>query len=187
MPRGCPSEVLSLRWEGIDWQHNRIVVESPKTEHHPGRDRRVIPLFPELRPILEEADELAPVGAVYVVGGGYRKAALSKDGWKNCNLRTQFQRILKRAGVPSWPKPFQNLRASRETELAREFPLHVVTEWLGNTPQIALKHYLRVTDEDFAEATQAAPEGGAKSGAQVAQNAAQQAHAPNRTDWQETT
>ena len=51
----CPSEVLSLRWEGIDWQRNRIVVESPRTAHHPGRDRRVIPLFTELRPILEEA------------------------------------------------------------------------------------------------------------------------------------
>ena len=124
----CPSEVLSLRWEGIDWQHNRIVVESPKTEHHPGRDRRVIPLFPELRPILEEAYELASVGAEYVVEGGYRDATLSQEGWKNCNLRTQFQRILKRAGVPSWPKPFQNLRASRETELARDFSIHVVTE-----------------------------------------------------------
>ena len=52
--------------------------------------------------------------------------------------------------------------ASRETELARAFPLHVVTEWLGNTPQVALKHYLRVTDEDFA---QACGEGAAKSAA----------------------
>ena len=43
-------------------------------------------------------------------------------------------------------------RASRQTELPGSFPLHVVTEWLGNTPQIALKHYLRVTDEDFAQA-----------------------------------
>ena len=32
---------------------------TPKTEHRPGHDRRVIPLFPELRPILEEAYELA--------------------------------------------------------------------------------------------------------------------------------
>ena len=147
----------------------------------------MIPLFPELRPILEEAYELALVGAEYVVEGGYRDAALSEDGWKNCNLRTQFQRILKRAGVASWLVPFQNLRASRETELARAFPLHVVTEWLGNTPQIGLKHSLRVTDEDFARATQTATQSGARSGAQVAQNAAQQAHVPDRTDWQETT
>jgi hypothetical protein len=40
------------------------------------------------------------------------------------------------------PRLFHNLRASRETELAQEYPLHVVTGWLGNTPKVALKHYL---------------------------------------------
>ena len=44
------------------------------------------------------------------------------------------------------------MRASRQTELARAFPLHVVTKWLGNTPQIALKHDLQVTNQDFARA-----------------------------------
>ncbi|MEE3371972.1 MAG: hypothetical protein VX346_21750, partial [Planctomycetota bacterium] len=43
-------------------------------------------------------------------------------------------------------------RASRETELAHDYPLHVVTNWLGNTPRIALRHYLQVTDADFAQA-----------------------------------
>ena len=71
--------------------------------------------------------------------------------------------------------------------LARAFPLHVVTEWLGNTPQVALQHYLRVTDEDFERAARPATPDSAKSSAHVAQNAAQQAHAPNRTESQETT
>ena len=38
------------------------------------------------------------------------------------NLRTQFQRIIRRAGVESWPRLFQNMRASRETELTNEYP-----------------------------------------------------------------
>ena len=59
--------------------------------------------------------------------------------------------------------------ASRETELARACPLYVVTESLGNTPQIALKHYLRVTDEDFALACD---EGAAQSAAPDAVNEA---------------
>ena len=63
----------------------------------------------------------------------------------------------------------------------------MVTEWLGTTPQIALKHDLQVTDEDFVRATQPDNESGAKLGVQVAQIATQQAHAPHRTDWQETT
>ena len=46
------------------------------------------------------------------------------------------------------------MRASRETELAQDgFPIHTVTAWLGNTPRIALKHYLTVTDDDFDRAT----------------------------------
>jgi hypothetical protein len=28
------------------------------------------------------------------------------------------------------------MRASRQTELQREFPIHVVCRWLGNSPQI---------------------------------------------------
>ena len=63
----------------------------------------------------------------------------------------------------------------------------MVTEWLGNTPQIALKHYLRVTDEDFERAARPVAPDSAKSSADVAQNAAQQAHAPRRTEPQETT
>lgn len=46
----CPSEVHSLRWRDIDWDAGRIVVTSPKTEHHLGNGTRTIPLFPELRP-----------------------------------------------------------------------------------------------------------------------------------------
>lgn len=41
------------------------------------------------------------------------------------NLRTQLQRILKRAGLTAWPKLWQNLRATRATELADRYPAHV--------------------------------------------------------------
>ena len=34
---------------------------------------------------------------------------------------------IKRAGLTPWPKLFQNLRSTRETELAETFPLHVMT------------------------------------------------------------
>ena len=41
----CPSEVLSLTWDCIDWQNDRIRVLSPKTEHHAGKASRIIPIF----------------------------------------------------------------------------------------------------------------------------------------------
>ncbi len=76
---------------------------------------------------------------------------------------------MRRAGLKPWPRLFHAMRASRETELAQEYPIHVVTAWLGNTPRIALKHYLTVTDADFEQATK----GSAESSANVAQNRAQ--------------
>ena len=74
--------------------------------------------------------------------------------WDDVNWRTQLERIIHRAGLIAWPKLFQNLRSTRETELAETTPLHVVTAWLGNSQLIAAKHYLQVTDEHFQKATQ---------------------------------
>ena len=90
-------------WANIDWEKGRMTVRSKKTEHHEGKASREVPIFPELRPFLEEAWEQAQVGQEYVITR-YRG---------NVNLRTQLQRIIKRAGVAPWPKLWQNLRASR--------------------------------------------------------------------------
>ena len=169
----CPSEVLSLRWHGVNWEAGRVTVDSPKTEGH-GKASRVIPMFPEIEPVLQEAWDAAEPGAVYVVDAPhYRAASQGPNGWQNSNLRTQFLRLLKRAGVEPWPRIFQNLRLSRETELAAEHPIHVVTAWLGNTPQIAMRHYLKVTDSDFQKAAGRGQKSGAKSGALPGQNRVQ--------------
>ena len=144
----CPSEHLALKWSDVDWARNRMRVPSPKTEHHEGKAERIIPLFPELRPHLEAAFDEAAEGTEYVVT---RYRNIGKAG---TNLRTQFLRILNRAGLTPWPKLFHNLRASRETELAGEHPLHVVCQWIGNSQLIAAKHYLTVGENDFAKAAQ---------------------------------
>ena len=179
-----PSEVLSLRWQDVNWAGQRVRVRSPKTERHAGKASREVPLFPELASVLTDAFEAAPEGAVYVVGNdGYRKAADTPSGWRNCNMRTQFGRIIQRAGLEPWPRLFHNLRASRETELAREYPVHVVTAWLGNTPKIALKHYLMTTEADF----QKAAHNPAHFGDDSAHNQAQQAAAGLCRGSQETT
>ena len=44
------------------------------------------------------------------------------------------------------------MRASRQTELQREFPLHVVCIWFRNSPRFAQQCYLLVTENDFAKA-----------------------------------
>ena len=58
-------------------------------------------------------------------------------------------RRIRKAGLVPWPRLFQNLRARRETELAERFPLRVVTDWLGNTPNAAHDDHLRTTEDHF--------------------------------------
>ena len=139
----CPSEHFGLKWVEIDWDRSRFLVHAPKTEHHEDGGDRWVPIFPELRPYLEQAFELAEEGAEYVIAG-------HRD--TNKNLRTRFLRIIKRAGIKPWPKPFQNCRATRETELAATYPIHVVCAWIGNTERIASKHYLQITEDYFDQA-----------------------------------
>lgn len=159
-----PSEPLALAWSDINWERGRFRVVAPKTASLDGGERWV-PLFPELLPHLEEAFERAAPGTVHVV-------TRWRDGGQN--LRTGLLRILRRAGVKPWPRLFQNLRSSRETELAERFPLHVCADWLGNSPKTALAHYTQVTEDHFRQA----------ASGKAAQNPAQQPTAPSRTDKQ---
>lgn len=165
-----PSETLKLRWEHIDWQRGRMTVLSPKTEHHEGKESRVVPLFPELLPYLEEAWELSEPGAEFVVT--FRRDA------EGANLRTRMLKIIQRAGLKPWPRVFHNLRATRQTELENEFPTHVVCEWLGNSESVAREHYLRVTDEHFAKASGGALQNALHSGAALSGMASQSVVGP---------
>ena len=138
------SETLAVRWEDVDWEKKRLLVRSSKTERHFGKESRVIPLFPEMRVELEKQfDQAEEGGSPYII-----------DRWREseANLRTQFSRIIFRAGLQQWADPFQNLRRSRDIELSTRYPAHVAAEWMGHSPKVAEKHYLFATDDDFRNA-----------------------------------
>ena len=141
----------------MNWELSRIRVSSPKTEHHEGRASRTIPLFPELVPYLHECFERAEPGTDHVI---------MKYRGGRANLRTHLIKIVERAELEMWGKPFQNLRSTRETELAETFSMHVVCRWIGNSSPVAAKHYLQLTDEHFDRAISVGVEQG------VAHNAA---------------
>lgn len=148
-----PSEIRSLRWSDVRWDKGEMTIHSPKTEHHEGREHRVIPIFDELAPYLMDCFEHST--------GDDRVITTKTD-----NLRTRARKIIKRAGLTPWPKLFQNLRASRETELVETVPLHVACAWIGNTADIAAKHYLMIRKHHLEAASQAV-RSGAKSGAAI--------------------
>ncbi|VTS03010.1 integrase family protein : Uncharacterized protein OS=Blastopirellula marina DSM 3645 GN=DSM3645_29846 PE=4 SV=1: Phage_integrase [Tuwongella immobilis] len=165
----CPTEVMALRWSDVNLAEGRMIVRASKTEHHEDGGIRIVPIFAELRPYLETLWEIAGVGEDRLITR-YREGT-------SVNLRTQLNRWCLMAGVRPWKKPYQNMRATRATELADRYPSHVCAAWLGHTEAIADAFYRMVRDEHFQ---QAATEGisvekpDAKSDAIGAQNAAQQ-------------
>ena len=131
--------------------------------HHEGHETRQVPIFPELLPHLREAFEQAEPGTEFCITR-YRD--------QKVNLRTRLLWIIKRAGLKPWPKLWQNLRSTRETELADQFPAHVASAWIGNSVAVAVKHYLQVTEDHFKQA---------------AQNAAQKSSEMSGNEWKEET
>ncbi len=149
----CPSELAALRWCGVDWERNRLTVYSPKTADQ-NKPLRIIPIFPEIHAHLLKAFEAAEAGESKILPGLGTAT----------NLRTMMGRILERAGINPWPKLFQNLRSTRETELAEQFPIQVVCAWIGNSPEVARRHYLQVREEHFEKALQKAVRPTGKTG-----------------------
>jgi hypothetical protein len=101
-------------------------------------------LFPELRTLLEEQLELT----------GKAQHVLPDHVRLQPNPGTRLRKIIKRAGLKPWPKLWQNLRSTRQTELSELFPAHVVCAWIGNSEDVAKLHYLQVTDQHFEKAVQ---------------------------------
>jgi len=190
----CPTEIGELTWGDINWEKGRLTVRAKKTEHHGGDHAvRVVPISPELRVILADGFEQAEPGAMEVVSMASRKGV---------NLRTHLERIIAKAGHEVWPRLFQNLRASCETDWVERYPSHVVAKWLGHSPKVAAQHYLMSRDHHFEYVVNGAskvpvvvadedpnrvPVCDANCDAIATRNATPQAAAPDSTQPHETT
>ena len=149
-----PSELVGLQWNDVLWSQKKIRVPSPKTEHIEGKDHRWVPLFPEIIEPLRQAFDIAKEGDQFIFPKTITGAV---------NLRKGLNSIIKKAGLSPWPRLFQNLRASRETELCQNHPLHVAAAWIGNSPTVAIGHYLQTTDLDWEKATSTTEKSDTKS------------------------
>lgn len=170
----CPSELVALTWDDIDWEAGRLTVRSSKTEHHGGGHAvRHVPICPALRAILDDAYDQASDGSTLVV---------DRVAHGNVNLRTTFEKIIVRAGLVPWPRLFQNLRSSCETDWVENYPAHEVAAWMGHSPAVAARHYLQRRDHHFRDVVANGLGGDAQSDARGAQNRAQQVPARNRKE-----
>lgn len=144
----CPSEMIDLRWGDVNWDRARLTVRSPKTAGHEGGGSRVVPIAPALMSILTTLHLAAEPGSEWV---------LPRLRNRGINLRTQFEKIIARAGEAAWPRLFHNMRASCATDWVESVPAHTVASWLGHSPEIAARHYLQTRDAHFDAVTGKAP------------------------------
>ena len=153
-----PSEILSLRWDHVDWDKKRILIHSPKLEKDLNGGKRWCPIFGDFAPYLEEAFENAEAGAIYAIPNG-RETNLNQI-WRKALLRA-----VERAGLLPWPRIFHALRGSCESELVQEFPITTISKWLGHSVKVASEHYVSVTESDYEKAATRSLQSGAESGA----------------------
>jgi len=137
----CPSELWQLRWSDINWEQNRFLVRSPKTERHAGRGERVVPLFAELRAELDK--QFSQCGTSELVIQRFQGTQRHLSG---------LSKIIRDAGLDTIVRPFDNMRMSRSNEVRKRWGETKESLWIGHTKEVAKKHYFDLDDDEFAEA-----------------------------------
>lgn len=135
-----PSETTAVRWSWVDWETDTITIHSPKT------GLRKIPLFAELRPHLLKLWDASPE----------RDDLLFPNHQiTGTALTNKLQRLLRSVKEVLWPKPWNNMRASCETDLLSIYPALTVVKWVGHSLRISEKHYAQISKEHHDRAVAA--------------------------------
>jgi integrase len=186
---GCRiGEALILRWDDVSFDEDDPRIElREKDTAHSGVDRsknptRTVPLFTELRPVLEQARELAAEDDEYVFNelGDLRKkpdfelanenGQRVREGRYETNVGGHLTRAIRRAGLEIWPQPWHAIRDFRLNELSRlGYRQAEISVWCGNSESVRQRHYgaTAVTAADRRKAAGAQPE---SAGAQIVLN-----------------
>jgi len=120
-----PSEAFELRWSDVRQDEGVLIVPDKKRKL-----RRQVPITGVLR------DELARVA-----NGSAPDPDASIVTRSRFNLHKDLNRALERAGVERWKRPFQNLRASCETDIRQHAPSHIASMIVGHSRKVGDDHY----------------------------------------------
>ncbi|MEN1682056.1 MAG: hypothetical protein AAGJ46_20950 [Planctomycetota bacterium] len=139
-----PSEFSQLRWSDVDLPGGTVRITAPKTKRYEHGARRSAPLEGRAHEQLERLWDAAPDGADLV---------LPKLGAaESSRLSQRVGSICRRLGVPFWPKPWINMRASCETDWQTEGrSIFETAEWMGHSPEVALRHYRRIAKDQVVD------------------------------------
>ena len=156
------SEPPRLRWDDhVQLEGRRLLVPCKKTEKHAGKRFRIVPIDSRLLPHLALRYRLRPAD----------EDRVSVLGRLTGSHKATVERAIKRAGVKPWPKLFQALRASYDSELRAsgvptDFASKMTGSQRGSQPAALHRHPGgNAAAGDGLVLALAGPGGGAESGA----------------------
>lgn len=129
-----PSESRALRWSDVDFKNQMIHITAQKT-----KSERDMPLFKNTMSILKRLQENQERAGTFNDSPFVLRTVRMVT-----NPGTTFKKIVQRAGVEDYPKPFQNLRASAATDVYNMYGTMAESRWIGHGAAIAEGHYLMV-------------------------------------------
>ncbi len=129
-------EALRLKWSDVDLVNGVLSVRCEKATTK--RRSRRVPIEPDLSAILA-ADVGRPNALVCRVNPH--------------NLHDQAVAIIEKAGLKKYEKPFHTLRKNVESEWMARYPVMSVCQWLGHSPAVASRYYVRTSVETMSLVT----------------------------------
>ena len=163
---GCRiGEALILRWEDIDFNPEDATISFRGKDTIHSLDRadmpvRVIPMWPELKPILTKAHQIKDKKDKFVLNNILKLnekpefdtvnqfGEVIRRGRYSTNAYQGLKQIMKRAGLAVWPKLWHSVRDFRINEVAsmEGISIHALDSWFGNTEAVRKKHYSSTKD-----------------------------------------
>lgn len=127
-------EVFRLTWDDVDLAGGTLTVRCEESTTK--RRARVVPIEPDL-------------AAVLSVGGGTGLVCPVNM----TRLHAHAVALIVKAGLEKYEKPFHTLRKNAESEWMSRYPVMSVCQWLGHSPAVAMKHYVRTSRETMSLVT----------------------------------
>lgn len=139
------SEVFDVKWSQVDWEKNQLVdIASKKTKKT--RPIRTMPIWPELVPYLKGCE--ADAKGEYLIHDERPNTLRKHQG----SWDAQLEQIAKKAGVKLWPKRWQNMRSSAETDRVNAgFEQWKVARWFGHSKKVQESNYLKIKDSEYLD------------------------------------
>jgi len=141
------SEALRIQWTDIDLDERRLTVQNTRADgvKTTKSRRRDVPICPVLHEMLSEwwiqaTDELDIDPQVCT-------------GLTNSNAHRKATRALIHSGIGAHKRLLHTLRKNFGTDMvALGHPIPAVADWLGNSIDVARKHYVRTESGEFRQA-----------------------------------